>query len=299
MKNGLEKCVDTIQSPIFLTYELGWYYFITCKWEPALDVFLKLISGILKPQFFKNFENDLQHITKPLRQKGINISLDFGPFPFQEARYALFPHLTHILLNISACYYEIENVQESNRWLVAALIANKKYLNYHNKTETDFGRLAEKFLKRKYRKMIVFELLYFLKQLVKLPDPNLQSIIAQVDKHINCLKNIPTRSQNFPCNADEMVEYLSATLITTVSNCMMGETQLVISTSEKVLSMIEHAPFDYNYLAQHILYWIGRAAIAEENMKMAANLLKKAMKVKTNEFNYSEKSRKLIQQHNL
>ena len=298
VKNGLEKCNSFVQNPIFLTYELGWYYFITGKWEPALDIFLKVAAGILKPQFFKNFPQDVLQVSKSLRHKGITISTDFGPFLLEDAPHALFPNLTNILLNISACYFELKNHNESDRWLVAALIANKKYLNYHNKTESDFGHLAEKFLKRKSRNMLVFELLYFLKQLVKLPDENLKQITQMVDGYLKTLQ-LSTEKNQIPFNSQALVEYLSGVLINTVSNCMMGETSSVLSTSASVINFIENMPSEFNYISQHILYWFGRAAISEENFKLAASMLKKAAKIKTNEFSYSEKCRKLIQQHNL
>ena len=240
----------------------------------------------------------MQQLGSSLRQKGINIPLEFGPFPFQEAKYALFPHLTHILLNISACYYETNNIQESNRWLLSAVIANKKYLNYSNKTENDFGRLAEKLLKRKSRKMFVYELLYLLKQLQKLPDTNLQSLNQDVMNRLPItLSEITQKRKSVP--ADMILDFVSGMLVINVNNCLMGESALVITESEKLISVFELVPTDFSYLVQHFYYWFGRAGISEGNKKFAGNMLRRASKIKTSEFNLGDKSKKLAQQFSL
>ena len=298
MVNGIEHCKEILDNPIFLTYELGWCYFITAKWEQALQIFLKLISGILKPQFFENFEKDIQILSKTLRQKGIDIDTNFGPFPFKEAKYALFPHLTHILLNISACYYETGNLKESDRWLLAAVIANKKYLNYHNKTESDFGKLSEKYLRRKSRKMLCFELLYFLKQLQKLPDKNLTELSEGVSKRLPItLSELSQKRKALPL--DDLLDFVSGMLVVTVNNCLVGESAKVICESEKLIPVLELISSEFAYLTQHFYYWFGRAGISEENNKFAGSMLRKAAKMKTHEFNLADKSKKLIQQFNL
>jgi len=69
------------------------------------------------------------------------------------------------------CVYEFENQRnESDIWLIMVQYLYKKFSDRKTKVDENLHSLSLKFLKRKNRKFIYYEVLYFIREINKLSE---------------------------------------------------------------------------------------------------------------------------------
>lgn len=184
------------------------------------------------------------------------------------------------------------------KWLLLAPIIQKKYSNFKSKSEEDFAKVAHKFANRKCKVMLVYEVYYLMRYLPKLPDEYLKRILDKVEEFKNSLTlNVQKLKILLTANNKsdpDIIEYFSASLISLICNCLLGDTDIACHIYDSIKHFIVLIPEDYAYLTPHIEYWVGRALIAEERGKEAKTVLKNALKHKKHEFNIANKIKKVL-----
>lgn len=301
IKNSLWILKKTAQSAVFLLYELGWHHFLNMKWKPALDIFKKIATFAFPKKFFTSQITEAQ---SQLSSYKIDFVLDptkcqedlMAP---EEEKLCILPHLPQLAIKIAACYFRLGEVDLAMKWLLSAPVIHKKYSNFKSKPEEDFAKLSQKFVTRKSKQMLVFEIFYFMRYMPKLPDEILRLILDDVQKYKQEL-DFSTKHLNFylqknvPRNEALIVEYFSAILIEVVGNSLLGEIELTSSIYEDNKAYLNMIPDDYIYMIPHIEYWVGRALVADEKEKEARAVLKSAIKRKKVEFNIVNKIKKVM-----
>lgn len=300
IKNAMWILKQNSKSAVFLLYELGWYHFLNMNWKPALDVFKKIATFAFPKKFFNT---QLTEAQKELNSYKVDFTLDpakchedlMAP---EEDKLCILPHLPQLAIKIAACYFRLGENDLGYKWLLSAPIIHKKYSNFKSKPEEDFAKLSQKFVTRKSKHMLVYEIFYFMRFMPKLPDQTLRLILEDVSTYKQGLGMTPTELKNYlqkgPKNEGLLVDFFSAVLIETVNNSLLGETDVTVNIFEEVKPYLGMVPEDYIYMIPHIEYWVGRSLVAEEKEKDARVVLKNALKRKKAEFNIANKIKKVI-----
>jgi hypothetical protein len=95
-------------------------------------------------------------------------------------------------------------------------------------------------------------------------------------------------------DSPHFVDYINAMMITIVSYCFLGDTDIAILFSKRLILAVPHLNSKFNYLAVHCLYWAARSYMAEGNIKGAEILLTRAKKYKKYEFPIDAKIDKVL-----
>ena len=85
-------------------------------------------------------------------------------------------------------------------------------------------------------------------------------------------------------NSEYLVEYVSGMMLIIICYCFLGNTEIAILFSDRLVKVLPFLPLNFNYLVVHGYYWSARSHFAEENLKRASAYLIKAKKVKKYDF---------------
>lgn len=280
--------MNHVELPTFLMYEIGLYYILKFEWRKAFSTLKKVAILSVREEYFQKYSDEFDRALKYLRGKGIHLEFTSKNVFFDQPHtQAVFPYSCHNMLILACCSYELGDVDMCKRWIVNAIIVHRRFPHIKGKGEDDIIKLAEKFLRRQSFAMFTFELFYFLKHLLKLPDDSLKGIANKCQQYVDS-------QQKSSVNKSTKVEIASGILVKTVAHCLSGDTASACINPKEVILLTEDLPDEFGYIGGHLLFWVGRAFHAENKAQEAEVCLKKVYKYRKMIFSLGDRVKKML-----
>jgi len=192
--------------------------------------------------------------------------------------------------------------------------------------EGDFAKIMQVFLKRRVvnRRLLVFEVMYLLRQFPRVPAPLLLALQAQIQQVVSPYAAQCTMLRGFPggmpgcapssssavaspgpstapqlrANSPEMgilVEYVSAQVIQVIILFYLGDLEQAMTFVPQLSRLLNWLPAWCGYLTVHGLYWCGRILALSDQLGDARRCLQQAKAHKKYPFNISTKVAKVLE----
>ncbi|KRX04530.1 hypothetical protein PPERSA_04345 [Pseudocohnilembus persalinus] len=183
---AIESCREFKQFSYFLHFEIGWFNLTQTDWKLAKKWFeLVLVYSLEMESYYKD-----QKIKKLFVNYGIQDAQQdayFQNFLSQNKGYQTkltLPHKVSVLVILAICHIAEKRENTAKAFLISALfLCQNLGSNEKSYIDQQFEKLIETFIKRKIKYLLIFEILYFLKELDKLPKENLQVWIQELEEH--------------------------------------------------------------------------------------------------------------------
>ena len=285
----------------FIKYELGWFYFLRLEWKHSkkqfqdilmdtlslsseLDSFVKeaLVCGELgehRKILFENLYN--RGVSTKKSSKGSWID---GSGTKKDRVFI--PHKSCLIAQLAGCLAAL-NDSQVEFWLKITKISAATPTASRTKLDEEFGTLAQCFLRRKYKELLPYEIIYFLKQHTKLLPGMLTRIYHSAELVVNLLP--AERSGNV------LAEWASAKMLMIMALSLNGDTGDAADIADETIPMLKALPEWARYIAPHTLYWCSRAYGAELRFEEAITVLNIAQKHKNYSFNIRGKILKVLE----
>jgi len=173
------------------------------------------------------------------------------------------------------------------------------------RVEADFVKVVQVFQKHRTanRKLLAFEVMYFLRQLGRVPPEKLLELRASVreiarpySEHCRTLGNSSvqrSRSQTV-LSQSFLVEHLSALMLECIYLFYLGDAEEASPVAAQLLELCSEAPPWASYLAVHGLYWAGRIYTVRGQVEEARQCLTQAKVYKKYPFNITVKVTRVL-----
>lgn len=285
----------------FIKYELGWFYFLRLEWKQSkkqfqdilmdtlslsseLDSFVKeaLVCGDLAEHrkiLFENLYN--RGVSTKKSHKGSWID---GSGTKKDRVFI--PHKSCLIAQLAGCLAALNDPQVEF-WLKITKISAATPTASRTKLDEEFGTLAQCFLKRKYKELLPYEIIYFLKQHTKLLPGMLTKIYHSAELVVNLLAKEKTGAV--------LAEWASAKMLMIMALSLNGETGDASEIADETIPKLKGVPEWARYIVPHTLYWASRAYGAELRFEDAISVLNVAQKHKNYSFNIRGKILKVLE----
>lgn len=285
----------------FIKYELGWFYFLRLEWKQSrkqfqeilmdtlslsseLDSFVKeaLVCGDLGEHRKSLFENlYYRGISTKKSNKGSWID---GNGTKKDRVFI--PHKSCLIAQLAGCL-AAQNDPKAEFWLKVTKISAATPAASRTKLDEEFGTLAQCFLKRKYKELLPYEIIYFLKQHTKLLPNMLTKIYHSAEIVINSLPG-----DRSGC---VLAEWASAKMLQIMALSLNGDTNDAAYIADETIPYLKNIPEWARYIIPHTLYWCSRAYGAELRFEDAIEALNLAQKHKSYSFNIRGKILRVLE----
>ena len=196
------------------------------------------------------------------------------------------PHKSCLIAQLAGCLAAI-NDKKVEFWLKVAKISAATPTASRTKLDEEFGALAQCFLKRKYKELLPYEIIYFLKQHTKLLPNMLTKIFHSAELVASLLPAERTGSV--------LVEWASSKMLMIMALCLNGDTNDASDIADEIIPMLKGIPEWARYIIPHTLYWCSRAYGAELRFEEAITVLNMAQKHKNYSFNIRGKILRVLE----
>jgi len=243
------------EKAIYLRYELGMFHFIEMEWHKAHEHLNCVYASVNSDKVF-------------------------------------FPYSTLVTTQLAAVAFSMGQ-QEHGESLCKECAAVQDWSGLL-KLETDFAKVMQIFLKRRRhgRRMLAFEVMYFLRQFPKVPRHMLLAIKDTVQKVMP-----PVSESSEDTEGSSLVELASALTIQVVICFYLGDAAAAMVFVPELSEICPRLPSWATYLSAHGLYWCGRVLALNERDQDAYSCLQLARSYKKYPFNITVKISKVITQH--
>ena len=301
LQNALACCEkDLAKKAAFIKYELGWFYFLRLEWKQSrnqfeeilldtlslsseLDSFVKeaLVNGGLSKERENQFNGLFSRgVSTKKNSKGSWID---GNATKKDRVFI--PHKSCLIAQLAGCL-AAQNDPKAEFWLKVTRISAATPTASRTKLDEEFGTLAQSFLKRKFRELLPYEIIYFLKQHTKLLPNMLMKIYYSADKVIELVGK--DKSQG------AIAEWASAKMLQIMALSLNGDTSDAALIADETIPSLKNVPDWCKYIVPHTLYWCSRAYGAELRFEEAISILNQAQKHKNYSFNIRGKILKVL-----
>ena len=102
----------------------------------------------------------------------------------------MLPHRCCLAIILGCCYKMKKMSEISSLWFLLSQYFLKKYDDIKTHVDENLCKLASRFLSRKKREFIEYEMLYFMKEINKLSDEHVTELLVKVDNYLSKIKNL-------------------------------------------------------------------------------------------------------------
>jgi hypothetical protein len=274
--SALLSCGDNLRDQaIYLRYELGIFHFMAMYWQLAYE--------------------HLRFVHDTVRSDKI-----------------FFPYRTLVSAQLAAVCFSMGRDQEGEALCRESSMAQQEWsASGALRLEGDFDKVLQLFLKRRVvtRRLLAFEVMYFLRQLPRVPASMLQKLLDEIRKeglpyHMQFLQ----QTSSTPGSADSLskigatspemgilVEHVSSQVMQCIILFYLGDLDQAMTFVPQLSLLCTCLPPWCNYLQVHGLYWCGRVFALSNVNGDALRCLRQAKAQKKYPFNISMKISKVLE----
>eukprot|EP00742_Colponemidia_sp_Colp-10_P008071 GILJ01008711.1.p1 GENE.GILJ01008711.1~~GILJ01008711.1.p1 ORF type:complete len:992 (-),score=162.32 GILJ01008711.1:118-3093(-) len=301
MRRALFSCGSQLSSQaVFLRYELGWFYFLKMEWAQGLQYLEQVLYSCFP---LGNIDGTDFMIWQPESTPTVAIANGKSNKSTKLETVKSGVHLPHracLTMQLAACCFVLNQSEKGELYLKATQMIANQPSHTRSSMDEEFGRLAVVFHRRKQKRLLPYEVLYFLKQMPRLPDEFLWKTFQRLSAVVNGL--IQERSKvggsttatNVEQTMELSIDLASGFMLQIMIYCLIGETRKAFNLIQDARSELNSLPTYCQYLIPHTLYWCGRAALEEGQVTVAIQYLKTAAKYKKYEFDISAKISRVL-----
>mmetsp|Transcript_28779 Transcript_28779/g.67705 ORF Transcript_28779/g.67705 Transcript_28779/m.67705 type:complete len:737 (-) Transcript_28779:58-2268(-) len=248
------------EKAVYLRYELGMFHFIAMEWPKAHEHFSCVYNSVNSDKVF-------------------------------------FPYRSLVTTQLAAVAFSMgENEQGERLCKECAAMQDWSTLL---KLESDFARILQIFLRRRqWRRLLAFEVMYFLRQFPKVPGHMLLALKESVRK---ATKPVDEDAEWLPESENDndscIVEMASALTIQVVICFYLGDAEAAMVFIPDLSQLCPRLPGWATYLSAHGLYWCGRILALTGRDVDAQACFQQAKSYKKYPFNISVKISKVLAEH--
>lgn len=276
----------------YLRFEQAWFELSHCQWNNASFLFEEI--AIVALDLFNFDEKLFLRIiaTKPLtltyykgknpftdlitRSKSLyNSRLDQYPGVSKELKdfnrksTIVLPHRNTLALVLSVCYVKEERLSEL--WLLMVEYLDRRFIKDPLRTglDDDISSLSKKYLKRRYKGLIKYEVLYFLKEISKLKESQLLQLKESIHAYFETIFPDFSLSNKVSSiikslNPSLLTEFTSGTFLLLIISCVLRQLEQVWEYGKVLYALKGVLPRENTYLLHHGFHWAGRCRVLME-----------------------------------
>ena len=301
LQTALHCCGKSLsKKAAFIKYELGWFYFLRLEWKQSRKQFEEILLDTLSlsselDAFVKEaltsqkLSYDSQAQFDSLYSRGISTKKKKGNWidgGGTKKDRVFIPHKSCLIAQLAGCL-AAQNDPRVEFWLKVTKISAATPTASRTKLDEEFGSLAQCFLKRKYKELLPYEIIYFLKQHTKLLPGMLMQIYNSAENVVGKIGNDKSQLA--------LVEWTSAKMLQIMALSLNGDTADASIIADETLPVLKAIPDWCRYVVPHTLYWCSRAYGAELRFEDAISALNLAQKHKNYSFNIRGKILKVLE----
>lgn len=302
LQTALNCCdAELAKKAAFIKYELGWFYFLRLEWKPSRNQFEEILLDTLSlsselDSFVKEalvkggLSQERENQFNALFNRGISTKKNSkGSWMDSKATKkdrVFIPHKSCLIAQLAGCL-AAQRDPKVEFWLKVTRISAATPTASRTKLDEEFGTLAQCFLKRKFKELLPYEIIYFLKQHTKLLPNMLIRIYHSAERVIEHLAN--DKSQG------GQAEWASAKMLQIMALSLNGDTSDAALIADETIPVLKNIPDWCKYIVPHTLYWCSRAYGAELRFEEAISILNQAQKHKNYSFNIRGKILKVLE----
>jgi len=164
--------------------------------------------------------------------------------------FVYLPHRACLTMQIAGACVQLGKQDQVDKWIKASIQLASQPGITRSKLDIEMGKLAQVYSqKRKSYYLLTFEIIYLLQQMPKLPNSvllqvitEIQSIMKKLDMNLNC--STPKQYIGHPFFPD----FVSGLMLTIVCYCFLGDSEIALLFSARLVSVIDHLDADFAYL---------------------------------------------------
>eukprot|EP00927_Polykrikos_kofoidii_P036810 TRINITY_DN31051_c0_g3_i2.p1 TRINITY_DN31051_c0_g3~~TRINITY_DN31051_c0_g3_i2.p1 ORF type:complete len:678 (-),score=108.57 TRINITY_DN31051_c0_g3_i2:209-2122(-) len=255
---------------VYLRYELGMLHFMCMEWAPGYGLLRSVYDNARSDKIF-------------------------------------LPYKMLVTMQLAACAFMLGRNDEGENLArecsAPADWSDKFRPDGPLRSEADFARVIQVFVKRRVanRRLMAFEVMYFLRQLPRVPAPKLLELRATIrevarpyaEQCRHLLQEPPQREWK-PVEINILVEHVSALMLECVILFYLGDADEAMTAASQVAQLDVEVPCGCSYLMAHGLYWAGRIHAVRGLTADARRCLRQAKSYKKYPFNISQKVSKVL-----
>jgi tetratricopeptide (TPR) repeat protein len=290
----------------FIKYELGWFYFLRLEWKNSrcqfeeilldtlslsseLDAFVK--EALTSTGLSKDSRNQFESLyNRGVSTKKQNKGSWIDGSSTKKDRVFI-PHKSCLIAQLAGCL-AAQGDPMVEFWLKVTKISAATPTASRTKLDEEFGTLSQCFLRRRFKELLPYEIIYFLKQHTKLLPNMLIRIYHSAESVIEKISS--EKGWKTEKNQNSLVEWASAKMLQIMALSLNGDTSDASAIADETLPLLKGIPDWCRYVVPHTLYWCSRAYGAELRFEDAINVLSQAQKHKNYSFNIRGKILKVL-----
>ena len=293
LKHSLCKFPEKVSmGAYFIRFELGWFYFVKTNWKESLQFFEEVFLVSIKSSCLSSFQ---KYYLKSIPNDFLNYFKNKN-----DNIHIILPYNLIIGVLIGACYSALGNDNMVEIWLNFTIFLIKKNeigKNSSSNFNDNICKICQKFLKRKKSSnLIIYELLYFLKEIVKLGEKNIKNMINLANNNYFFNSNNLNQFKDLikPENSITLVEFCGGNLLKIIGFCILNNYSEVYIIGEIIKEYSSWILPEFKYILHHSFYWVGRAYFSNNCFKKSKEFLLLSKKLKKCEFSLIYKVNKLL-----
>eukprot|EP00743_Colponemidia_sp_Colp-15_P009695 GILK01010607.1.p1 GENE.GILK01010607.1~~GILK01010607.1.p1 ORF type:complete len:983 (-),score=201.56 GILK01010607.1:91-3039(-) len=301
MRRALFSCGSQLSSQaVYLRYELGWFYFLKMEWAQGLQYLEQVLYSCFP---LGNIDGTDFMIWQPesaqtVATNGYGNVKSNKSIKLETVKSGVhLPHRACLTMQLAACCFVLNQSEKGELYLKATQMIANQPSHTRSAMDEEFGRLAVVFHRRKQKRLLPYEVLYFLKQMPRLPDEFLWKTFQRLSSVVNGLiqeRSKVGRTTSVELTMELSIDLASGFMLQIMIYCLIGETRKAFNLIQDARSELNSLPSYCQYLIPHTLYWCGRAALEEGQVTVAIQYLKTAAKYKKYEFDISAKINRVL-----
>jgi hypothetical protein len=168
-------------------------------------------------------------------------------------------------------------------WLEITKIAYKNQSALNDNLDGEYIKIAKRYVKKSRRFALPYELMYHTRQISRLTEEELiilrqEALTAIEQNHLSERWLIPWKQAN---REEEIANFIVMKLFILLIDFILSKVDETLKQCIELLNYLDCLSETYDYLKQHLCYWIARAGYApENNASVTKQYLKRALQYK-------------------